>query len=48
MEDQDVDERVILELSLKKWDGIVWTSLIWHRIGQGTDFCENSTELWAS
>jgi len=35
LEDPDVDERIILKWMLRKWDGVVWTVLIWLRIGPG-------------
>jgi hypothetical protein len=30
-----IDERTILKLICKKWDGEAWTGLIWLRIGTG-------------
>ena len=35
MENPGVDGRIILILISKKWDGKVWTGLIWLRIGTG-------------
>jgi hypothetical protein len=32
-EDQDVGGRTIVKYILERWDGIVWTGLIWLRIG---------------
>jgi hypothetical protein len=34
-EDRGVDGRVIVRLIFKKWEGEVWTGLIWLRIGAG-------------
>jgi hypothetical protein len=34
-EDQDVDGRIILELILERWVGVMWTGLIWLRLGTG-------------
>jgi hypothetical protein len=34
-EDPDVDGRTILRWFFRKWDGDVWTGLIWLRIGTG-------------
>jgi hypothetical protein len=33
--DPGVDERIILKLIFKKWDGRAWTGLSWLRIGTG-------------
>jgi hypothetical protein len=30
-----IDDKIILISILKKWDGEVWTGLIWLRIGKG-------------
>jgi len=35
LENPGVDGRIILILISKKWDGKVWTGLIWLRIGTG-------------
>jgi hypothetical protein len=32
-EDLDVGARIILEWILERYDGVVWTGLIWFRIG---------------
>ena len=34
-----VDERIILKWTLRKWDGVAWTVLIWLRIGTGVGTC---------
>jgi hypothetical protein len=34
-EDQDVDGWIILRCILEKWDGVMWTGLVWLRIGTG-------------
>jgi hypothetical protein len=31
--DQDVGGWIIIKLILERWDGVVWTGLIWLRIG---------------
>jgi hypothetical protein len=33
LKDPGVDGRIILKLIFKKWNGRVWTGLIWLRIG---------------
>jgi hypothetical protein len=33
-----VDERIILKWILERYDGVVWTGLIWLRIGTGGKF----------
>jgi len=33
LENLSVDGRTVLKCILKKWDGRVWTGLIWLRIG---------------
>jgi hypothetical protein len=38
-EDQDVGGRIILGWILERWDGVMWTGLVWLRIGTGG-------ELW--
>jgi len=35
LEDPGVDERIILKWTLRKWDGVTWTVLIWLKIGTG-------------
>jgi hypothetical protein len=35
LEDPDVDGRIILRWSFRKWGGEAWTGLIWLRIGTG-------------
>jgi hypothetical protein len=37
LEDSDVDGRIILRWTFRKWDGVgmEWTGLIWLRIGTG-------------
>jgi hypothetical protein len=37
--DPCVDDRIILKLIFKKWDG-AWTELSWLRIGTGGGSCE--------
>jgi hypothetical protein len=37
-EDQDVDGRIILGWILERWDGVMWTGLVWLRIGTGGEF----------
>jgi len=39
-----VDGRMNLQWILKKWDGSVWTGLIWLRIWQVVSFCDNINE----
>jgi hypothetical protein len=34
-EDQDVGRWIILGCILERWDGVMWTGLVWHRIGTG-------------
>jgi hypothetical protein len=34
-EDQDVGGWIILGLILERWDGVMWTGLVWLRIGTG-------------
>jgi hypothetical protein len=34
-EDQDVGGWIILGLILERWDGVMWTGLVWLRIGRG-------------
>jgi hypothetical protein len=34
-EDLGIDEEVILERLLRKWDGKMWTGFFWARIGIG-------------
>jgi len=31
----DVDGKIILRRIFRKWDGKVWTGLIWLRLGKG-------------
>ena len=35
LEDPGKDGRIILKCIFRKWDGGVWTELIWLRIGTG-------------
>ena len=35
MEEAGIDERIILKLMFRKWDGKARTGLIWLRIGAG-------------
>jgi hypothetical protein len=35
LEDQCVDGWIIIKLIFEKWDGEVWTGMIWLRIGTG-------------
>ena len=39
-----VDERIILKWTLRKWDGVAWTVLIWLRIGTGVGTCACGNE----
>jgi hypothetical protein len=32
-EDQDIGGWIILELILERWDEVMWTGLVWLRIG---------------
>jgi hypothetical protein len=34
-EDQDVSGWIILVRILERWDGVMWTGLVWLRIGTG-------------
>jgi hypothetical protein len=34
-EDKDVGGWIILGCILERWDGVVWTGLVWLRIGSG-------------
>jgi hypothetical protein len=34
-EDPGIDKRIILRWICRKWDGGVWTGLMWLRIGTG-------------
>jgi hypothetical protein len=34
-EDQDVGGLIILGWILERWDGVMWTGLVWLRIGTG-------------
>jgi hypothetical protein len=34
-EDPDVDGWIILGLILERWNGVMWTGLVWLRIGTG-------------
>jgi hypothetical protein len=34
-EDQGVGEWIILGRLLERWDGVMWTGLVWLRIGTG-------------
>jgi hypothetical protein len=34
-EDQDVGGWIILRRILERWDGVMWTGLVWLRIGTG-------------
>ena len=32
LEDPDVDGKIILKRTLRKWDGVEWTGLVWLRM----------------
>jgi hypothetical protein len=34
-EDEDVGGWIISKCTIERWDGVVWTGLIWLRIGNG-------------
>jgi hypothetical protein len=40
-EDLEVDRRIWV---LEKWDGVIWTGLIWLRQGLVRDSCEHSKQ----
>jgi hypothetical protein len=44
----DAGGRIKLILTLEKYDGVVWTGLIWLRIGISGGLCEHSNELSGS
>jgi hypothetical protein len=35
LEDAGENEKIILKWIFRRWDGVVWTGLIWLRIGTG-------------
>jgi hypothetical protein len=35
---------IIATLILERWDGVLWSGLIWLRIGTGGGFCEHGNE----
>jgi hypothetical protein len=35
LEDPDIGGWLILGYTLEKWDGVMWTGLVWLRIGAG-------------
>jgi hypothetical protein len=43
-----MDERMILRRILEKYNGFVWTGLIWLRIGISGGLCEHHNELSGS
>jgi len=44
LEDENVDGTITLKRILNRWDGSVWTGVIWLRIWQVVGFCEHSNE----
>jgi hypothetical protein len=36
-EDQDIDGGIRLGWILERWDGVMWTGLVWLRIGTGVE-----------
>jgi hypothetical protein len=36
-EDQDVDGWILLGCILERWNGVMWTGLVWLRIGTGVE-----------
>jgi hypothetical protein len=47
-EDLGVDEKIILEWILGKYDGKVWTGFLWLRIGTSGGSCEHGNETSGS
>jgi hypothetical protein len=43
-EDQDVGQWTILRWILERCDGVVWTGLVWLKMGQVESFCEFGNE----
>jgi len=45
LKDLEEDGWILLILIFKKWDGAVWTALIWLRIRKGEGGSKNDKEL---
>jgi hypothetical protein len=40
-EDQDIGGWIILRCILERWDGVMWTGLVWLTIGTGGELLSN-------